>query len=605
MNDNPIVPTSPTVVSGRDQAYVEFLKTLRLGFVLRSTFALFAFAVCLLLRSARLLEFNPWALAAIVAFELFVNQSWPWYVRRLRTVEGLRNLTRVHIACDIAAVSLSLLIAGGLRVAFINLAYIFLILWAGFFISARACYITASASAAAYALVLSAQYLHKFQPFAVFSEASPVPLGLLTLAAGLGHAAALMLVAYFVAKTHELLATSQQAQRQTVALKADLDHTFRQLVRSEKLAATGELAAGMAHEICNPLTAIAGLAESILLHPHGVPPKIAEMLRAIRAQAEQASAVVRRLLGFARPAEPTLTPCSLNEIIGEALSMVRYKADFQKISLELGLDPHLPSILGDHAQLTEVCINLFLNAVQAMPTGGHLRIVTRVPSVGLVELQVTDTGCGIPAAHLPRIFDPFFTTKPPGEGTGLGLSVTHSILQRHCGTIDVKSQPGHGTTFFIRLPTDLSKVTPTAAGLSATIIDLTKSMANPSILVVDDDETVCGMLAQFLVDNGYQATMAHSGTEALALVPTQQPDLVLLDLEMAGMDGVECLRQLKAHHASLPVVVVTAVDDETIAQQCLTLGAVEYLVKPVSLEHLRRVLTIHLRHHRLPKAQNQ
>lgn len=590
----------------QDPGYQEFLNTLRLGSVLRSGFVAFTLAVCLLLRSAGLLSFALWPFMGIGLAELWLNHSWPAILRRLKTVEHLKHLSLVHIVVDIAVASACLYLAGGLRVAFINLAYIFLILWAGFFISRRACYITAFASALAYATVLWLEYLKGFQPFGTLAVSRALPLGPFYLAAGLGHAAVLILVAYFGAKAAELLTATQQAQQASQTLKSDLDRTFRQLVRSEKLAATGELAAGMAHEIYNPLTAIAGLAETTLLSHHGASPKVLDTLAVIKTQAERAGAVVRRLLGFARPAEPQLVSCQLNDLVTESLAMVRYKADLHRITIELALDQHLPPLIGDPTQLQEVCVNLLLNAVQAMPKGGHLRMVTRVAAPTQVEFQITDTGCGIPASHLPRIFDPFFTTKLPGENTGLGLSVTHSIVQRHCGTIDVRSRTNHGTTFTIRLPMDLTHTIQAEAGPAATVIDLAKSMANPSIMVVDDDTAVCGMLAQFLVDNGYQVTTATSGLEALTLAAKDPPDLVLLDLRMPGMDGLDCLRQLKQRDTTLPVVMVTAVDDEGIAARCLELGAVEYLMKPVSLEYLRTILTVRLRRHRpLRKAQGE
>ena len=309
---------------------------------------------------------------------------------------------------------------------------------------------------------------------------------------------------------------------------------------------------------------------------------------------ERAAAVVRRLLGFARPAELHLAPCQLNDVVTEALAMLRHKADLQKIAVDLALDAHLPTLIGDYWQLQEVCVNLLLNAVQAMPEGGRLRISSRLLPDHRLELQITDTGCGIPATHLPRIFDPFFTTKPPGEGTGLGLSVVHALIERHCGSIDVQSQAGRGTTFVIRFPLDLSSASQTCETPSATIVDLARSMASPNILVVDDDQAVCQMLAQFLVDSGYQATTAHSGNEALSLAMVEKPEMVLLDVRMPGMDGVECLRRLKGWKGDLPVIMVTAADDETVAGHCLQLGAAEYLVKPLSLEHLRRTIADHL-----------
>ena len=602
-----MAPTRRAAPMARDHRYLEFLKTLQLGFLLRNGFALFTLAACLLLRDANFLRFSPLPLLAILLAEVTLNQSWPFLVHRIRTVEGLKRLTLAHILGDVLVVSLCTVVTGGLRVAFLNIAYIFLILWAGFFLSARACYITAAVSAVAYGGALAFEASHGFQPFALLSEWPPLPLGTMYLAIGIGHTICLFLVAYFGARASQLLTANRQAQQTSQTLKADLAQTFRQLLHSEKLAATGELAAGMAHEIYNPLTAIAGLAETALMAPDHLTPRLQEALNTIKTQADRAGGVVRRLLGFAKPAEPQFSPCRLDDVVRESLAMVRYKADLHKISVELSLEPGLPPFIADHVQLQEVCVNLFLNAVQAMPAGGQLRVIIRRTEDDQLELKVIDTGCGIPASHLSRIFDPFFTTKPGGLGTGLGLSVSHSILQRHCARVEVQSRPSHGTTFRIVFPRDPRLTGQPSEKPAATVVDLARSMASPSILVVDDDHAVCRMLAQFLVDHGYQATTAYSGPEALALVKTEIPDLVLLDLRMPGMDGVECLRHLRAHLPNVPVMMVTAVDDELVAARCLELGAAEYLVKPVSLEQLRATLTKHLslRRHRPPRAQAQ
>ena len=587
-----------------NRRYPEFVKTMRLGLVLRILFAVFILAICLLLRKAELLEFNPWLLITIILIELLINYPWTGIIARIKTLGGLKGFSLTHIVIDIIAVSLCIYVVGG--VGLLNLAYFFLILWAGFFLSARACYVTAGASALAYATVLGIQYLQELDPPTLLSSTKSLSIVTLYLVAGLGHAACLILVAYFGAKSAELLVSNQRAEQQQVVLKADLDHTVRQLVRSEKMAATGELAAGMAHEIYNPLTAIAGMAEATLLNPNGGSSRVTETLRAIKSEAERAGAVVRRLLGFAKPAEPQLNSCQLNDVIAEALSMVRYQVDLGRIQAETALDPDLPTIVADHEQLREACANLLLNAVQAMPEGGRLTIETRRAEPHHVQLRISDTGCGIPASHLSRIFDPFFTTKPTEHNHGLGLSVTHSIVQRHCGSIDVQSQVGHGSTFTLTLPINLKQTSNPHEQPAATVIDLARSMASPSILVVDDDQAVCQMLAQFLLDQGYQVTTAHSGLEALTQAQAERPDLILLDLRMPGMDGIECLRELKARTPQIPVIVATAMDDETIAGRCLEIGAAEYLIKPVSLEYLKTAIHTHVMAQRSrPRAKAQ
>jgi PAS domain S-box-containing protein len=237
----------------------------------------------------------------------------------------------------------------------------------------------------------------------------------------------------------------------------------QQVQRSEKLAAVGQLAAGVAHEIGTPLNVISGSAEYLLMGnaESGAP---APELRTIISEVDRIAGLVKQLLAFARHEPPRQEAVDLGPTIAEILVLLRRQLEKQGIEVVVEPDPALPAVAGDPHQLQQVLLNLVMNAWQAMPTGGRLDLVARhlaaLPtqeagaeaSRGWVEVAVRDTGCGITADHLGRIFDPFFTTKEVGQGTGLGLAIAQRIVENHGGRITVASEPGVGTLMTVRLP---------------------------------------------------------------------------------------------------------------------------------------------------------
>jgi two-component system NtrC family sensor kinase len=226
----------------------------------------------------------------------------------------------------------------------------------------------------------------------------------------------------------------------------------QRLMRSEKLAAIGRLAAGIAHEINNPLTSVLTFS-SILLRKAEDWQR--ERLDIIVKETTRCREIVRGLLDFARQSEPKKEISDVNRIIETALTLTKNqlaKAREKAIGVvkELGT---LPAIPVDPNQILEVLVNILINAVDAMPQKGMLKVTSRkVESEPSIEIRIADTGDGISPENLGKIFDPFFTTKEAGKGTGLGLAVSHGIVERHNGTIDVESTVGQGTTFIIRLP---------------------------------------------------------------------------------------------------------------------------------------------------------
>lgn len=228
------------------------------------------------------------------------------------------------------------------------------------------------------------------------------------------------------------------------------------LIQAAKLAAVGEMAAGVAHELNNPLTTVTGFAELIL---EDLPPDASSRadIELILREARRARDVVRRLLDFARQSESTRTLADLNEVLADVIELTRHLMHTSGVTFTKDLAPELPWVSIDRNQMKQVFLNLFHNALQAMPTGGELRLITRKAirdGRAWVIASVRDSGEGIPPEYRERVFEPFFTTKSEQGGTGLGLSVTYGIVTDHGGRIEVDSQPGGGSTFTVWLPID-------------------------------------------------------------------------------------------------------------------------------------------------------
>ena len=238
--------------------------------------------------------------------------------------------------------------------------------------------------------------------------------------------------------------------------------TEEELIRSEKLASLGKLAASVVHEVNNPLAGIMIYLKLLLkkYKEEKIQTKSTEeQLLKMEKELDRTTRIIRNLLDFARQSEPSTKPIEINKVIDAALLLVRNQINLENISLEKNLDLDLPLVLADFDKIQQVLINIMLNAIQAMPKGGKLIITTsaaRGSKIGgtqknTVRIDIKDTGVGIPKENLNKLFTPFFTTKEKGKGVGLGLSVVHGIIGKHKGKIDVESEPNEGTTFTIYL----------------------------------------------------------------------------------------------------------------------------------------------------------
>ncbi len=250
-----------------------------------------------------------------------------------------------------------------------------------------------------------------------------------------------------------------QTLEQRVAQKTkELQRAHEHALHTEKMASIGKMAAVLAHEINNPLSGILTYAKLLRKWTdredagQSRHKDISEALDLIASESRRCGELVKNLLTFSRTTPMNLQPTNLNQVIDRSLRLVQHQFDLVGVQVQQQLDPDLPLVLCDGAQIEQVVLALVMNALDAMPQGGNLWLTTRSSDEGCVRIVVRDDGAGIPPEVLPRIFEPFLTTKETGRGVGLGLAISQSILERHNGTIEVQSEVGRGTTFTLTLP---------------------------------------------------------------------------------------------------------------------------------------------------------
>lgn len=295
-----------------------------------------------------------------------------------------------------------------------------------------------------------------------------------------------------------------------------------QLLQSEKLAAIGTLVSGVAHELNNPLTSIAGLSEFLLSNPSV--PAAPEHLRVINDQAERASRIVRNLLAFARRSPAEAAALDMSDLVQRTLSLMSYELRQAGVDLILDTPAGLPPVRGNRDELQQVVLNLVVNASYAMrqlPEGRPRRLTVSVSQVdGRVALKVSDTGPGMTREIAAQIFDPFFTTKPPGEGTGLGLFLCYGIAESHGGTLSVETAPGEGATFTLSLPMAREGAPGTASA---------PQPRTRRVLLVDSDSSVRRLVTVLFSHDGHTVDAAASGEEGIRLARDNEYDLVMCD----------------------------------------------------------------------------
>ncbi len=363
----------------------------------------------------------------------------------------------------------------------------------------------------------------------------------------------------------------------------------QQFQRAQKMESLGSLAGGVAHDMNNVLGAIMALSS---IHEAQAPRGSSQQrsMETITKACLRGRTLVQGLLGFARQGIAEERLLNLNEVVREQTALLEHTT-LQRVRLEMELDPGLAPVLGDPAALGHALMNLCVNAVDAMPEGDSLTLRTRNAGPSLVELEIQDTGKGMPPEVMGKAMDPFFTTKPQGKGTGLGLSIVYGTVKSHRGRLDLRSTEGVGTCITMQLPAAVPEPT------SSPVVAPPSPKAQPlRVLVVDDDDLLQMSLCILLQTLGHTSEAVESGEAALALLETGAPfDLVILDLNMPGLGGVGTLPLLRQLRPELPVVLATGRATQQASELAAATAAVSILPKPFSLEELREHLRVALR----------
>jgi signal transduction histidine kinase len=391
---------------------------------------------------------------------------------------------------------------------------------------------------------------------------------------------------------------NQRLHRESrVTLEAMLS-AQEQHIQSEKARAVGAMAGGIANEFNNLLAVVLGKTQLMLARE---PDRLTrEGLGAVEEAAWRAADIVRRLQGLAvTTMDDSTVSVDLSAVVGDAVVLTRPvwkdEAEARSVGIELDIDlDRVPAVNGQMGALREAVMNLILNAVDAMPRGGRLGVTTRRVDTG-VELQVSDTGEGMPEDVRRRIFDPFFTTRSPRR-TGLGLSVVHGVVDRHRGSVRVRSEPGGGTTVTLWLPVAhgyaMESRGPAVESPPEREPD---TSAVPAILVLEDEEQIRSMLVDALAEAGYRVESATDGLTGLAHFQGGTFDVVLTDLSLPECSGLDVARSVKGLSPETPVVLITGWGHLLDPLRLRESGVDLMLVKPFRLERVTSVVADALR----------
>ena len=363
------------------------------------------------------------------------------------------------------------------------------------------------------------------------------------------------------------------AQRQ----KAELE-----LLQSQKMEAVGQLTGGLAHDFNNLLTAVVGNLD--MIRNRVSEPRVARLVENAFRAAERGSKLTAQLLAFSRTQKLATESLNINRLVEESYELLNQSLG-ANITIETCLDPQAPFVIADRNQLEVSLLNLAINARDAMPEGGTLAISTicdEIENRGVI-LTVSDTGTGMPPEVSARAFDPFFTTKPPGKGTGLGLSQVYGLVRQMGGDVEIDSEVGKGTSIQLRLRR--------AAAPSDSVVNAASEIEMGDaerIMVVDDDHDVREMMASFLSEIGYSIHEASDGNTALAMQGSVNPQLMIIDFSMPGINGAEVVKAARTAQPGLPILFVSGYADSEALEDAL--GAAPFLRKPFLPDELARAV---------------
>ena len=393
---------------------------------------------------------------------------------------------------------------------------------------------------------------------------------------------------------------TKQLQERNIAAAKELDEYRSSLLHAQKMEAIGTLSAGIAHDFNNILTGIIGYSE--LVREESDQPRIREYVGRVLELTDKASEFTKQILLIGRRVPPTRRPLDLNGLINDSMKMLRRMVE-ESIEIKVFQHSNLRKVDADQAQITQVLMNLVVNARDAMPKGGTIEIKTgeilidevygklhAYPKPGnYVFVAVSDTGSGIPQEIRDKIFEPFFTTKAKGKGTGLGLAVTYSIVKGHGGWIDLSTEVGKGTEFKVYLPT--FSVLGNAGDVEAVSEKEPLPGGTESVLLVDDDVVIRDLGKSLLEGLGYKVFVASDGDEAVRIYKEQVGEiaLVVMDRVMPKVDGVESFNRLKKISPGVKVIISSgyAADE---AKKLRESGVMGFLDKPYRMAEMAKAV---------------
>jgi two-component system, cell cycle sensor histidine kinase and response regulator CckA len=366
-----------------------------------------------------------------------------------------------------------------------------------------------------------------------------------------------------------------------------------QLQEAQRMESIGRMAGGIAHDFNNILTVIQAEVELLLQLPMNAPPR--SHLERIRFAGERAGALTQQLLAFSRGGSAEVRPIDLNQCVDAVLPMLDRLVG-ERIAIEVHRGHSLGLVAADPVQVEQILMNLVANARDAMPMGGLLTIATAdespaagprseaAPAATHVRLTVSDSGVGIPAEIVARIFEPYFTTKESGKGTGLGLATVYAIVQRSGGSIEVRSVPGQGATFEIRLPRLPQTPGPSHEAPQATGGD------GRVVLLTDDEPALREVIRRLLESRGFRVLATADAEEALATAERHDGtiDLVLTDVGLIGMQGPQLVARLCAARPGIRALYMSGESSDSLVSRGILEPGVEVIGKPFSLETILR-----------------
>jgi PAS domain S-box-containing protein len=380
----------------------------------------------------------------------------------------------------------------------------------------------------------------------------------------------------------------------------------QQLADKEKFAAMGQMMAGAAHELNNPLTAILGVSD--LLKERAGDDASRRQVDLILQQARRAAAIVQNLLAFSRPLAQGRTKLRLDEIVKEALALERTNVEKKNISLKFTAPADLPSVDGDRKLLLQVFLNLLVNAEQSISPAHEQGVVdvSMARTGDRIRVTITDDGAGIPADIIGKVFDPFFTTKRPGGGSGLGLTICLAVIKEHGGTIEIESVPGAGASVHVTLPAvagvESSHAPAAAAAKPVAVSPPSQVLRGHTVLIVDDEEGIREIVQEGLAARGMSVQTAESSEAALAYLAKNTCEIILCDFNLPGMNGEKLFEELRAKLGSaLPrfVFMTGELVDSSAVARYNEKGA-RLLQKPFQISGLATLLAEILQPHPSP-----